>query len=74
MQFTSFKKLNSGQYFRLDKNELSELLGGRMVPMSPVSASDLVLVWCELLVLGGSINMVEDCYGWSQVLLNSWQQ
>ena len=48
MQFTSFKKLNSGQYFRLDKNEFSELLGGRMVPMSPVSVSDLVLVWCEL--------------------------
>ena len=26
------------------------------------------------LVSGGNINMVPDCYGWSQVLLNSLQQ
>ena len=30
-----------------------------------------VVVWSALkLVLGGNINMVPDCYGWSQMLLN----
>ena len=34
-----------------------------------------VVVWSALkLVSGGNINMVPDCYGWSQVLLNSLQQ
>ena len=34
-----------------------------------------VAVWSALtLVSGGNINMVADCYGWSQVLLNSFQQ
>ena len=34
-----------------------------------------VVVWSALrMVSGGNINMVPDCYGWSQVLLNSLQQ
>ena len=34
-----------------------------------------IVVWSALrLVSGGNINMVPDCYGWSQVLLNSLQQ
>ena len=34
-----------------------------------------VVVWSALrLVSGGNINMVPDCFGWSQVLLNSLQQ
>ena len=34
-----------------------------------------VVVWSALrLVSGGNINMVPDCYRWSQVLLNSLQQ
>ena len=34
-----------------------------------------VVVWSALkLVSGGNINMVPDCYGWSQMLLNSLQK
>ena len=34
-----------------------------------------VVVWSALrLVSGGNINMVPDCYGWSQVLPNSLQE
>ena len=34
-----------------------------------------VVVWSALrLVSGGNINMFPDCYGWSQVLLNSLLQ
>ena len=70
MKFTSFTKLNSGQYFRLGKNEFSELLARRMIPISSASALDLVPVGADFLrlVSGGNINMVADCYGWSQVL------
>ena len=45
---------------------------------SPYPLSQL-WTWFQLgtdflgLVLGGNINMVADCYGWSQVLLNSLQ-
>ena len=76
MQFTSFKKLNSGQWFRLDKIEFSELLRGRIVPY-PLSQ---LWTWFQLgadflrLVLGGNIDMVADFCGRSQVLLNSFQQ
>ena len=35
----------------------------------------IIVVWSALkLVSGGNINMVPDCYGWSQVLFNSLQQ
>ena len=60
MQFISFKKRNTRQYFSLSKNRFSELLGGRMVHFLR-------------LVFGGNINMVADCYRWSQVLLNLLQ-
>ena len=34
-----------------------------------------VIVWSALrLVSGVNINLIPDCYGWSQVLLNSLQQ
>ena len=44
-----------------------------MVPISPVSVLDLVPVGYGLLEAGfgfRNINMVADCYRWSQVLLN----
>ena len=49
---TSFKKLNTGHYFRLGKNGFSELLRGRVVPISPTSALDLVPVECGLFEVG----------------------
>ena len=45
-------KYCSGKYFRLGKSQFSELLGGRMFLISPVSALDLVPVGYGLFGVG----------------------
>ena len=74
-QQETLKKRNSGQYFRLGKNEFLSCLGEDWCQFSPSQ----LWTWFQSgadflrLVSVGNINMVANCYGWSQVLLKSLQ-